>query len=321
MRWFWFAMTLLFIALVISCSDQASAGAKDEKEPDKADKKAGSHLLVVPPAGGMEVKLADWRFLQGTRVLDVTNAAPAKPKSKTPAGLEHLEFREEKSTTYQTGILTLTPLTSIRKIDYDREKKMVAVIVATAGDKDETLTGTTKFVGINKITIEADAILDGLGAATVKFQGGVDKGLQRIIFPAPKVAAEVRGPMSVVIATDKERTKHAAHDLQPLYVIDGNYRVLPYLMFKKTVKIDMEKIVSLRFVPSEDKKKISYDFDVTLKDGVKHTLTILTKIDVDKNKSATFEGLLGHVPVGYKLFPAHTIQEFYATPPDDKEKK
>ena len=86
-------------------------------------------------------------------------------------------------------------------------------------------------------------------------------------------------------------------------------------------QIDMDKIVSLRFVPSGDKKKVSYDYEVALKDGNKHTLTLLTKIDLDKNKSANFEGLIGRVPVGYKLFPAHTIQEYYATPPEDKEKK
>ena len=57
-------------------------------------------------------------------------------------------------------------------------------------------------------------------------------------------------------------------------------------MFKTTVKIDMGKIAALRFVPSQDKKKISYDFEVTLRDGAKHTLTILTKIDLDKKKTA-----------------------------------
>ncbi|MBI3822261.1 MAG: hypothetical protein HY289_06230, partial [Planctomycetes bacterium] len=92
-------------------------------------------------------------------------------------------------------------------------------------------------------------------------------------------------------------------------LVDGQHRVLPYLMFKKTVKIDMAKIVSMHFVPSEDKKVVSYDFEVTLKDDTKHTLTILTKIELEGKKSATFEGLIGRVPAGYKLFPAHTIHD------------
>jgi hypothetical protein len=321
MRWFSLGVMLFLTAIVVRCADPANAGPKDKKDPDKGAKKDGkdSYLLVVPPAGGKEVKLADWRFILGTRHFSLSGDAPVKPKTKTPAGPEYLEFREDKSTTYQNGILTLVPLTSIRKIDYDRDKKTVAVVVVKAGDKDETLTGTTKFVGINKITLEADAVLDGLGAATVKFQGGVDKGLHSITFPAPKPAAEVKGIASVIVAADKEKTKHTAHDPQPLYLIDGNYRVLPYLMFKKTVKLDMDKIAALQFVPSQDKKKISYDFEVTLKDGAKHTLTLLTKIDLDEKKSATFEGLVGRVPVGYKLFPAHTIQEFQAAMDDEKK--
>jgi hypothetical protein len=321
MRWFSLAVMFLLTAIAVRYADSANASDKDEKEPQKVDEKGdkGSYLLVVPPTGGKEVKLADWRFILGARQFSTTSEPPVKPKSKAPSGPEYLEFREEKSTTYQHGILTLVPLTSIRKIDYDREKKTVAMVVVKAGDKDETLTGTTKFVGINKITIEADAVLDGLGAATVKFQGGVEKGLQRVTFPTPKAAPEPKGTAANIIATDKEKTKHTAHDLQPLYLIDGSYRVLPYLMFKKTVKIDMDKVVSLRFSPSENKKVISYDFEVALKDGSKHTLTILTKIDLDKSKSATFEGLLGRVPVGYKLFPAHTIQDLQIVIEDEKK--
>jgi hypothetical protein len=46
-----------------------------------------------------------------------------------------------------------------------------------------------------------------------------------------------------------------------------------------------------------------------LHDGTKHTLTLLTKVELAGTKMATLTGLLGRVPVGYKLFPAHTIAE------------
>ena len=318
MRWFSLAATLLLFVLVIAFHSPANADDKGKKEPDKKNDK-DAYLLVVPPAGGEKVKLVDWHFTLGTRQFSLSGDAPVKPKSKTAAGPEHLEFREEKSTTYQNGILTLVPLASIRKIDYDREKKTVAVVVVKAGDKDETLAGVTKFIGINRLTLEADAVLAGLGSATVKFHGGADKGLHSIAFPNPKAVAEAKGPTSVIIAMDKEKTKHAAHELQPLYLIDGSYRVLPYLMFKKTVKIEMDKIASLRFIPSEDKKKISSDYEVTLRDGAKHMLTLLPKIELDKAKSATLEGLVGRVPVGYKLFPPHTIQELQSAGVDEKK--
>ena len=303
----------LFLVTVPLCLT-ASTGAsdKEKKEPAKVEKK-DSYLLVVPPAGGAEVKLAEWRFLLGTRQFSSSGETSEKPKTKAPQGPEFLEFREDKSTTYQQGILTLVPITSIRKIEYDREKKNVAMVVVKAEDKEEILTGTTRFTGINKITLEADAMLDGLGSATVKFQGGTDKGLHRVRFPGPKAVELAKGVEANIVATDKEKTKHIVYDLQPLYLIDGSYRVLPYLMFKKTVKIDMDKIASLRFSPSQNKKPLSHDFEVTLQDGTKHTLTILTKIDLDKGKSMSFEGLIGRVPVGYKLFPAHTIHELQTT--------
>ena len=124
--------------------------------------------------------------------------------------------------------------------------------------------------------------------------------------------------MPVITADDKEKTKHGAQDVQPVWLVDGQYRIVPYLAFKKTVKIDMDKIAGWRFVPSEDKKKLSHDYEVTLKDGAKHTLTILTTVELDKKKSMTFVGLIGRVPVGYKLFMLDAIYEFRAAVDEKK---
>ena len=280
--------------------------ARESAPAQSGDKDA--HLIVIPPKGDKEVKLIDWRFSVGTRRLDLDGSPPAKTKAKKPTGPEYLEFREEKSTTFLDGILTLVPVTSLRKLDYDNDKKTVTAVVVKAGDKDETLVGPTKFKGLNKIVLEAETVLEGLGNATVKFNGGTTDGLRSIRFPQPQAAAAAKGVAASIVAVDKEKTKHLANGLQPLYRVDGAERLLPYVMFKKTVRIDMDKIASLRFIPSED-KKISNDFEVTLRDGAKHTLTMLTKIELEKAKSAVFEGFIGRVPVGYKLFPPHTIQE------------
>ncbi len=298
MRW----LAVLMLTLTLST---IRAGEKDKKSPD--DKaKIDNALLVVPPTGGKEVKLIDWRFTQGVRSL----ALDGETVSKSSAGTEYLEFREEKSTTYQAGILTLIPISSVKKITYDREKKMVATEVVSANGKTETLVGTTKYVGINKITLEADALLEGLGAATVKFQGGIDKvGLRSIAFPSPKPAREPKGETYLIQADDKEKTKHTVQDLQPLWFANGAYKVQSFMMFKRTVKVDIDKLAALKFIPSTDKKKISYDYVVTLKDGSSHTLTLLTTVDLDKKKSMTFAGLIGRTSIGYKLFPAHTIIE------------
>jgi hypothetical protein len=296
---------LIAVALFASTA-LTQAQDKDKKEPAKSEKPA---LVVVAP-NGKEAKLLDWHFSVGTRHLSLTEV----PKGK--AGPEYLEFREDKSTTFVEGIITLVPLSAIRKIEYDREKK---VTLTTLTDEGETvLTGSTEYKGINKTVIEAEQDIDGLGFATIKFQGGEKSGIHGIIFPAPKAIAPAKGPLSTIIASDKEKTAHPVHDLQPLYKVDGQYRVLPYLMFKKTVKVDMEKLAGLSWLPPEGKKGLSYDFEVSIKGGSKHTLTLLTKIDLTEKKSATLEGLIGRVPAGYKLFPVHTIREMHPGGPKEK---
>jgi len=56
----------------------------------------------------------------------------------------------------------------------------------------------------------------------------------------------------------REKTRHTVADLTALYQVDGGiYRALPTLMFKKTVKIDLDRIASMQHVESEDKKQAS----------------------------------------------------------------
>lgn len=317
----WSAFLVLFSSgLFLMSSIPSVGGEKGKKDSEKTQKKAesGSFLLVVPPAGGKEVKLADWRFVQGTKHFSVSGDDKVSPKTKGPTGPEYLEFRELKSTTYKNGIFTLIPLTGIKKITYDREKKLVNVVAIADGPEEVALTGSTGFTTSNRLAIEAEAQLEGLGAATVKFLGGTDKGMHSIAFPSARPIEKVKGTAATVIADDKEKSKHVAYDIQPLYLVDGAYRVLPVVHFKKTVKIELDKVASIRFVPSLDKKKISTDYEVTLKDGMKHTLSLLTTIELDKKKSMTFVGLIGRVPVGYKLFSVDAIYEFQAAVDEKK---
>ena len=77
------------------------------------------------------MKVFTWHFASGTRRLPGSDgAAPKPPPSR--GGPEYLEFREESSTTYQAGILTLVPVAALRKLDYDYEKKTVKAVVAVA---------------------------------------------------------------------------------------------------------------------------------------------------------------------------------------------
>ena len=114
----------------------------------------------------------------------------------------------------------------------------------------------------------------------------------------------------MVIGEDKAKTRREIAEPSVLYQLPGGTtRLAPQLYFKKTVKIDLAKIASLRHVEPEDKKQTSYDFEVTLTAGAKHTLTLLTKVDLDGKKGATLLGVFGRTAVGYQPLPVHTIAE------------
>lgn len=307
MRWLTAVTAVSLAAFSLLCS--AQAGDKDKKG-DKTPKKDLGTLTIVAAPGGKELKVTDWRFTQGTRPFSLDGEAPVKPKTKNASAPEYLEFRDEKSTTYKNGIFTLIPLASLKKLTYDREKKTVAAVVVTDGNEDVTLTGTTKFGGSNRVTIEAEIDI-GLGLASESFQGGVEKGVHSFAFAKTEPVVKAKGTPATVLADDKDKSKHSAFDVLPLYQVDGAYRTAPFLMFKKTVKIDMDKIESMRFVQSAGKKDPGNSYEVTLKDGNKHTLTLLTTIDVDEKK-LTLIGMVGRAPVGYKLFSLDAIYEYRA---------
>ncbi|MCI0682196.1 MAG: hypothetical protein L0Y71_08835 [Gemmataceae bacterium] len=88
--------------------------------------------MAQPAEHGWEVlydpqvtlRMKDARFTAGTRQL-----------SWKDPGREHLEFREEKSTTYKDGIVTYVPVASLARIEYDHDKKLVRVSVKQTGGK------------------------------------------------------------------------------------------------------------------------------------------------------------------------------------------
>ncbi|MFN4258101.1 MAG: hypothetical protein ACK4RK_02310 [Gemmataceae bacterium] len=285
--------------------------------------------LIIIDAQGKEQKVKSWQFTQGTRRLAwlAPAVAPVKPDDpkaapKTVAGPEALVFREENSTTFVEGIETLIPLDRLRSITFDNDKQSVTVQVSTGAAAKEVVEvqGTTKYRGINKLTIEAEVDLGELGIAEAKFQGGAPQGgIRGLTFPIIQaVAADPMRPLAKITATDKGT--HEAAGLQPLYrLADGRERLIPLLMFKKTVKIDLAKLRNLRHVESTDPDGGS-SWIVTLHDGAEHTLTLLPIISLEDGQEAKLIGLVGTVPAGYKLFPLHTIAEVqFESKPEVKE--
>jgi len=288
------------------------------------DKETLSGGLVIIDAKGKEQKLKTWEFTEGTRRLtwlapqkdkdpdkkdgekpgDRGGRAPVKPK---PEGPEALVFRDENSTDWQEGVLTLIPIDRLRSIDYDNEKKTATVKVA-AGEKPDSnveLTGTTRFPRTNKLTVEAEVDKGELGVAAVKYLGGVPTGIRGIRFPTPKAAPAPTGrPAQLTIDLDgKKKATEKVTDLQVLYRTTSGEKLSPILLFKKTVKLDVAKLQKMSAADTR-----GAEWSLTLKKGDEETLTLLTLGEIDGQK-VQLEGLLARVPAGYKLFPLSAVSE------------
>jgi hypothetical protein len=299
-------------ALMLLC---AAALAADPPPP------AGTALVVVD-AAGKEQKLKSWKFVGGTRRLGwLAPAARPGEKPAADAGPQAVEFRDEHSTTLKNGVLTLLLPEHLRSLEYDGEKQTVTanVFAGEKADGDQTLTGTTKYQGINKITIEAEVDKGEAGVAEVKFQGGSTKGVRAIRFPTPKPPAEAKGrPAFVSIEDEGKAHTFEVKDLQPLYRFDdGSERLLPTLMFKKTLKLDIGKMTHFK---AEGRDADGTEFRVATKDGEEQTYTLLKTATID-GKPATLEGLVGTTRGGYKLFPAATLSEMHLDVQFDEKKE
>jgi hypothetical protein len=291
---------------------------------------AASSSLVIVDANGKEQKLKAWKFVAGTRPLGwLAPAAPPKEKDEKPgekpqpanAGPEAIAFRDDHSTGLVDGVLTFLLPEHLKSLDYDAEKQTVtaSIFLSEKADGDLTLTGPTKYTGINKITIEAEVDKGDAGIAEVKYQGGAAKGGVRAIrFPAAKPAPEVKGrPAFVAIADKEDKHDEMVADLQPLYkMADGGERLMSTLMFKKTLKLDVSKIARLR---AEGRDADGTECRVTTTDGEEQTYTLLTAATFD-GKAATLEGLVGKVRGGYKFFPAATLASMHFEVQFDKKK-
>lgn len=216
---------------------------------------------------------------------------------------------EEKTPTYANDVTTLIPLVSLKSIDFDHDKNQVRVTFVKAGNQEGAVVASTKFANLNRLFVEAEILPGSFSAAgKIQIQDGFIKGpIRGYRFTEAKPVPEVSGRWASVTVNDTKKTVHKIADLEPLYKVGGEYRVGSFLMFQKTVKVELAKIARLAHIPAKDKKYISLDFDVTLSDGTKQGLTLLEKVTFEDKQSGVLTGLVGRVPAGYKIVPAHTI--------------
>jgi hypothetical protein len=283
---------------------------------DESAKPAGPGALLLIDAGGKEQKLQTWKFTAGVRRLSWLAPAraepkPAKDKDKAPerpAGPEALVIRAEAKIHFLAGVTTLVPLDRIRSVAFDKAKETMTVRVATGpkAQDEATLSGTTAYKGINKLTLQADVDKGDSGIASLTYQGGTPRGnIKEVRFPAPKVTPEKPGRPAVVVTADKDvTTTHKVSDLLPLYrLASGREKTLPTLMFKKTLKIDLAKVKKIAAAADDSDDVV---WQVVQKDGDDSSLTLLETMTVDGG-SARLVGLVGREPAGYKLFPTRRI--------------
>ena len=265
-----------------------------------AGEKAKPSSLIVVNSRDKEVELKKWKFVEGVQTLRWL---------KSP--VECILFRETNSTNYKDGIATLVPLTTVRKIEYDFVKHVVRLTAALPDGKDRVLTGTTRFVGINKIVIQGDVDLGDLGVASFKYRAGDGKGLKGVRFPNAVPLPESSGAKAIIVGNEKGKPEeHTVINPKPLYLANGDWRLLPHLAFYKTVKVKLDQIGRLRMVPIANKKQVSLEYDVKLADDKEFALTLMPEPTWDKKTKLSLVGIVGRVDVGYRLFPMHTIREF-----------
>ena len=310
----------LFALLGLACLTLCSAQDKAEKTPETAP---GASYVIVDSTG-KEAKLQNPTFTEGVRRLgwlaepaekpDPKEKPDTKPRPKgkrTPAkvfGPEALVIRDAAKFNFAEGVVALVPLTQVRSVSFDAEKRLMTIQAAT-NDKaadDVTLTGTTLYKGNNKITLEAEVSKGALGVAAVTYQGGIAKGgFRELRFPTPKIEASKPGRPAVVISADKMvKREDKVSDLQPLYRLeDGTQVLVPTLLFKKTLRLDVAKIASVAQTDADGDEVV---WKVTATDNETADLTLLSTGTINE-QDAVLVGLVGKTAYGYRLFPPRRV--------------
>src|SRR5262245_51503308 len=153
----WMILPALLLTLCAFAEDKKP----DDKKPDekKPEEKKTEGLIVVD-SKGKENKITGWTIVTGTRRLGWLTPPEKEPEEKPnekddPApkkalprpvarGPEALAFRDDNSTNFRDGVLTLIPMENLRSIDYDNEEMTAKVKIAAAKPEDDvSLSGTT----------------------------------------------------------------------------------------------------------------------------------------------------------------------------------
>lgn len=283
---------------VLCCTTLGTFAQEPPKDP-KENK--DQRTISITDANGRLAVPKNWKITQGLYNVIWTE----KP-------VEVFPLRELGSTTFKDGVTTYVPTERLQSIAYDYEKEQATFSIAGL---DKPLLGTTKYVNINTITVEGE-VDRGKGIVDLKYRGGVIKGgFKEIKFADAKAPDKpfAKGDLFsfMVVPEGKARTGTlmTAYNVKGLYhMADGSLKLLPWIMFKKTLKVELSAIEKMHLGEYKVSDKM-VDAEVTLKDGMTLSTTLLQNVTID-DKPALLVGFLGDVPAGWKLFPVHTVADF-----------
>ncbi|MFQ3591635.1 MAG: hypothetical protein SNJ82_00390 [Gemmataceae bacterium] len=310
----------LILLVLLGLAGLTLAWAVDE--PAGTATAASGYVLV--DSTGKEVKLSNPTFTEGVRRLGWLakpeqsppgkDKPPSSPKTKgkrpTASAFDPVAIviRDAAKFTFAEGVVALVPLKQVRSVSFDPEKRTMTLRAATSDQPadDVTFTGTTLYKGNNKLTLEAEVNKGALGVAAVTYQGGIPKGgFRELRFPTPQVESPKPGRAAVVLSADKTvKREDKVIDLQPLYrLADGREVLVPTLLFKKTLRLDVSKIAGLAQTDAEGDDIV---WKVTATDNETADLTLLTTGRIH-DQDASLIGLVGRTAYGYRLFPPRRI--------------
>jgi hypothetical protein len=282
-RWFAFALLATLLGMV-------RAG-----EPSDA-------LFTLVDSAGKEHKLTGVKLTAGVRRL----AFLADPKGATDdakRGPMALAVREQNSTTFSNGVLTLIPLGCVENVKYDYDK--LAMTVAVNGQ--DAVPGTLAFRGINVLSLEAKA-----GDVAAKFGGGVPKdGFKSLTWPNAKPLASraVGTAWHVQIEQPKAMDPTlTVRNLKALHSFAGGYEMLSDTLpvrkgesFKLDTKLKKLELVAV------DPNTQNSAMEVTLEGNPEKLVAVPLTLEQGK-RLGTLIGFVGEVDAGWKLFPLHCVK-------------
>jgi hypothetical protein len=256
---------------------------------------------------GKEIKLSGLKFGTGTRRLSWL----ADPKGTTEdarKGPVAVEIREEYSTMFAKGVITLVEVSHIESIKYDFKEKSVSY---TIKGLKEPLKGTTQYKGLNALSF--GGLVDGKATA---FMGGPATGkgmtVKSVTFGGAKDVPETKATgttWSVQIVQPKEKDPTlTVRNLKVMYQYPGYFeRLETHIPVREDTQIPLNGGLKRFEVLATDNNTNRAAAEVETATGPKK-IVIVPLTQETENKAGTLVGFLGEVDAGWKLFPLQTIK-------------